>query len=170
MPRPFVDSCPHRRTGAGRRWTWPRWTDEERRWVRVRKPHHRARGSIVAGIFISYRRDDSEGEAGRLFETLAKRYGSPNVFMDVDSMTLGGDFRTIADFGISFLVGNSDDARVGLSNRGMLAFNLEFTDGTSGVFTAAIPIPEPTTSVLSLIPVALVAWKRAWPVSGPSRC
>ncbi|WP_309890449.1 hypothetical protein [Archangium sp.] len=35
-------------------------------------------------IVISYRRDDSGGQAGRLFAHLTKHFGSDSVFMDVD--------------------------------------------------------------------------------------
>jgi len=44
-------------------------------------------------IFISYRRDDSSGYAGRLFDYLAARFGKENVFMDVDTIKPGEDFR-----------------------------------------------------------------------------
>ncbi len=44
-------------------------------------------------IFISYRRDDSEGEAGRLFDDLIRAFGSDNVFMDVAGIKPGVDFR-----------------------------------------------------------------------------
>ena len=37
----------------------------------------------MPGIFISYRRDDSEGQVGRLFEDLKEAFDSGLVFMDV---------------------------------------------------------------------------------------
>jgi hypothetical protein len=46
-------------------------------------------------IFISYRRDDSAGYAGRLFDFLSVRFGSKNVFMDVDTIEPGDDFRKV---------------------------------------------------------------------------
>ena len=46
-------------------------------------------------IFISYRRDDSAGYAGRLFDFLAARFGSENVFMDIDTIEPGDDFRKV---------------------------------------------------------------------------
>src|SRR4051812_1872803 len=45
-----------------------------------------------AGVFVSYRRDDSAGHAGRLGEALVQRYGRAQVFLDVESIELGGDF------------------------------------------------------------------------------
>lgn len=46
-------------------------------------------------IFISYRRDDSEGQAGRLFDDLTANFGSDAVFMDVAAIKKGLDFRRI---------------------------------------------------------------------------
>ena len=47
----------------------------------------------MPGLFISYRREDSEGQAGRLFEGLKARFGQDRVFIDVDSIEPGRDFR-----------------------------------------------------------------------------
>jgi len=44
-------------------------------------------------IFISYRRDDTEGEAGRLYDDLVRAYGDDSVFMDVSGIQPGSDFR-----------------------------------------------------------------------------
>lgn len=43
-------------------------------------------------IFISYRRDDAAGYAGRLHERLSDRFGSDRVFMDIDDIPPGSDF------------------------------------------------------------------------------
>ena len=43
-------------------------------------------------IFISYRREDSAGYAGRLHEELAERFGAGEVFRDVDTLRAGQDF------------------------------------------------------------------------------
>jgi hypothetical protein len=43
-------------------------------------------------IFISYRRDDSAGHAGRLFDGLKDRLGAEHVFMDVTDLRPGQDF------------------------------------------------------------------------------
>jgi hypothetical protein len=48
-------------------------------------------------IFISYRRDDSEGESGRLFDDLVRAYGDDSVFMDVAGIQPGLDFRKAID-------------------------------------------------------------------------
>jgi len=47
----------------------------------------------LRAIFISYRREDTQGEAGRLFDDLSMAFGEPNVFMDVDAIQPGRDFR-----------------------------------------------------------------------------
>jgi formylglycine-generating enzyme required for sulfatase activity len=44
------------------------------------------------GIFISYRRDDSAGHAGRLFDRLGAHFGVGQVFMDLERMEPGEDF------------------------------------------------------------------------------
>lgn len=46
----------------------------------------------VDGIFISYRRDDSAGYAGRLYDRLVAHYGAERVFMDVEGIDPGTDF------------------------------------------------------------------------------
>ena len=43
-------------------------------------------------IFISYRRDDTDAEAGRVFDRLAAEFGYRHVFIDVDSMPAAVDF------------------------------------------------------------------------------
>ncbi|MCW5581273.1 MAG: toll/interleukin-1 receptor domain-containing protein, partial [Luteimonas sp.] len=43
-------------------------------------------------IFISYRREDSAGFAGRLADALEARHGADNVFRDVDDIRPGSDF------------------------------------------------------------------------------
>jgi hypothetical protein len=53
--------------------------------------------SLLPSIFINYRRNDSEGEAGRLFDELANRFGENSVFMDVAAIEPGRDFRKAID-------------------------------------------------------------------------
>jgi hypothetical protein len=50
----------------------------------------------MSGIFISYRRSDAAGYAGRLYDRLASRFGSRRVFIDIDNIEPGDEFtRTI---------------------------------------------------------------------------
>jgi hypothetical protein len=44
------------------------------------------------GIFISYRRADSQAITGRIHEKLVERFGAETVFMDVDNIPPGEDF------------------------------------------------------------------------------
>jgi hypothetical protein len=46
------------------------------------------------GIFISYRRDDASGYAGRLYDRLVAHFGARRVFMDVEGIEPGADFVT----------------------------------------------------------------------------
>ncbi|MEP6609485.1 MAG: toll/interleukin-1 receptor domain-containing protein [Burkholderiaceae bacterium] len=55
----------------------------------------------MRGIFISYRREDAEGQAGRLFDDLSAHYGREAVFMDVAGIKKGLDFRRIIDEHVS---------------------------------------------------------------------
>jgi len=51
----------------------------------------------MSGIFLSYRRDDSQGEALHLFEDLKKHFGADQVFMDISGIDPGRDFRKVID-------------------------------------------------------------------------
>ncbi|HTU43280.1 MAG TPA: toll/interleukin-1 receptor domain-containing protein [Candidatus Aquilonibacter sp.] len=55
----------------------------------------------MRGIFVSYRRSDSEGEAGRLFDDLAMHFGEHAVFMDVAAIEAGRDFRKAIEEGVT---------------------------------------------------------------------
>ena len=44
------------------------------------------------GVFISYRREDSAGDAGRLYDWLARRFGAERVFRDVNTLLPGTNF------------------------------------------------------------------------------
>ncbi len=46
----------------------------------------------MARIFISYRRGDSIGHTGRLFDLLSKHFGSEQVFMDIDTIGPGENY------------------------------------------------------------------------------
>jgi hypothetical protein len=53
------------------------------------------------GIFISYRRDQTAAQAGRLYDWLVTRFGDDHVFMDVDSIRLGVDFVQVIEDAVS---------------------------------------------------------------------
>ena len=47
----------------------------------------------MRAIFISYRREDVEGHARSLFQDLIAEFGKDKVFMDVEGIEPGLDFR-----------------------------------------------------------------------------
>ena len=47
---------------------------------------------MSGGVFVCYRRGDTAGFAGRIYDRLAKRLGRDNVFIDVDNIQPGLDF------------------------------------------------------------------------------
>ena len=46
----------------------------------------------MGGIFISYRRDDSQAWAGRLYDALRRTFGPSRVFRDIDTLEAGADY------------------------------------------------------------------------------
>jgi len=46
-------------------------------------------------VFINYRRDETAGEARALYNDLVELLGTERVFMDVDNIALGRDFRQV---------------------------------------------------------------------------
>ena len=53
-------------------------------------------------LFLSYRREDSAGHAGRLADHLLDRFGAGSVFMDVESIEAGADFTEAIDRAIAY--------------------------------------------------------------------
>src|SRR5215471_5118129 len=58
-------------------------------------------GPALGGVFISYRRQESSGITGRLYDRLAGRFGDDQVFMDVDTIALGADFTQVITQAVS---------------------------------------------------------------------
>jgi hypothetical protein len=48
-------------------------------------------------IFINYRREDTAGHAGRLYDALAARFGDDHVFIDIDAIDPGEDFTQVVE-------------------------------------------------------------------------
>lgn len=46
----------------------------------------------MSGVFLSYRRDDTAGDARRIHDRLAKRFGAGLVYIDVEDIPLGVKF------------------------------------------------------------------------------
>jgi hypothetical protein len=47
----------------------------------------------MSGIFINYRRNDTDGEAAHLHGDLAAHFGAPRVFLDLEDILPAADFR-----------------------------------------------------------------------------
>jgi hypothetical protein len=60
----------------------------------VSSPGQRERRSPEPGVFISYRRSETSGYAGRLYDALAEHFGAERVFMDV-TMEAGIDYTVV---------------------------------------------------------------------------
>jgi hypothetical protein len=84
----------------------PRW----RRIATTQQPRERA-----LRVFLSYRREDASGHAGRLYDQLAARYGAEEVFMDIDAIPLGSEFRQTISGAVA-----SCDVLIALMGRGWL--------------------------------------------------
>jgi hypothetical protein len=108
-------------------------------------------GSLAAGGGI-----DSTNDAGLWAQnpngilTLVARKGD---LFDVAP----GDHRTISGIGFQNLSGGEDGMPVTFNDDFTLTFQLQFTDGTGGIFTATLPAPEPSTLILTAIAAALGA-------------
>ena len=50
------------------------------------------RSYMSTRVFVSYRRDDAAGDAGRLADYLHRRFGAAQVFLDIDTIEPGADF------------------------------------------------------------------------------
>lgn len=68
-------------------------------------------------IFISYRRDDTEAVAGRLYDALRSRFGRDRVFRDIDTLRGGQDY-TVA---IERVIQSSDVVLVLIGGRWLKA-------------------------------------------------
>jgi hypothetical protein len=78
----------------------------------------------MPSIILSYRRSDSDVIAGRMHDRLASHYGTNSVFMDIDSIPFGLDFREhiksallqndilIAVIGPNWIGGSGDNSRI----------------------------------------------------------
>lgn len=69
-----------------------------------------------------------------------------------------GDSRTVSSFGFTGGSGDEDGLACGLNDRGQIAFQVSFTDGSDGIFIA---VPEPgSAALLGLGAAALIVLRR----------
>lgn len=52
---------------------------------------------MAGNIFISYRRDDTRADARSIYQRLQRTFGAKKLFMDVDTIERGRDFRSVID-------------------------------------------------------------------------
>jgi pSer/pThr/pTyr-binding forkhead associated (FHA) protein len=63
--------------------------------IRVTHPQDRLpQASDRHGVFVSYRRSDAKHVTGRIADQLCSEFGDDQIFLDVDSIPFGVDFRT----------------------------------------------------------------------------
>lgn len=55
----------------------------------------------MSRIFINYRRQDTEGYVGRLYDHLVQHFERSDIFMDVDSISPGADFVQVLEEAVS---------------------------------------------------------------------
>jgi hypothetical protein len=63
----------------------------------------------MAGVFISYRRNDSDVAAGRLADDLSEIFGRDSIFRDVDRLEAGEDYANALDHALNSCVALLDD-------------------------------------------------------------
>ena len=105
----------------------------------------------MRSVFISYRREDSEGQARSLNFELVEMIGKDSVFMDVDSIALGQDFRQVlrqrlesCDLMLALIGPGWLDAKDGAGNRRLESS----TDLVRQEIAAALRRNIPVTPVL----------------------
>jgi len=67
-------------------------------------------------VFISYRRDDTSGYAGRLYDQISAAFGADHVFIDVATIEPGSDFVEVIEQRVS-----ACDALIALIGKNWLA-------------------------------------------------
>jgi TIR domain len=60
-------------------------------------PDRTAMAASTLRVFLNYRREDTSGHAGRVYDSLAERFGSEHVFMDVDAIDPGADYTEVIE-------------------------------------------------------------------------
>lgn len=94
----------------------------------------------MRAIFVSYRRDDTPGEAGCLFDDLVGEFGDRSLFMDVAAIEAGRDFRKVIDESVATcgmllaIIGLSSHPSSPLTNLRSLRRSLVLAERASGPF------------------------------------
>jgi hypothetical protein len=104
-------------------------------------------------IILSYRPSDSDVITGRNRDNLANHYGEDAVFMDIDSIPLGFDYRELSDnkvmiavIGPKWLGGLGKDARINANNVDGVVITFVSTSESITLRTARLTV-RPTRNV-----------------------
>jgi hypothetical protein len=117
-------------------------------------PRFAARGSKMVNpgtatkVFISYRRADTAGHAGRLYDRLCGHFGPANVFMDVEDIAGGVDFVEA----IQTSVGNCD-VLIAIIGRGWIEAATRATSSSRASDWVALEITTALARNVRVIPV-----------------
>lgn len=138
----------------------------------------RGKHYLFMNIFVSYRRDDSASETGRICDRLIAEFGSDSVFTDVDSIPIGVDFRehlsdTIEQCHIMLVVIGDDwvnarneqsDKRLNLSND-FVRLEIE-TALTSGIPIIPVLVGGSTMPTADELPLSIqhLAFRQGLPI------
>lgn len=104
----------------------------------------------MTGVFISYRRSDSEGFAGRIYDNLITKLRPDSVFLDVDKIAVGADF-------VAAVTSNIDRANVVLVVIGPTWASTSRSGGQ-------VRLHDPEDPVATEVRLALAARKSIIPV------
>ena len=131
------------------------------------------------GIFINYRREDTSAYAGRLYDALVGHFGPNRVFIDIDTIRPGEDFREViqrtctscevllAVIGKNWMKSRDKKGKSRLHNendlvRMEIASALEKRLHVIPVLVGGAEMPEPSTLPEDL---QSLAFRNAWEIS-----
>jgi len=131
------------------------------------------------GIFINYRREDTSAYAGRLYDALVGHFGPNRVFIDIDTIRPGEDFREViqrtctscevllAVIGKNWMKSRDKKGKSRLHNendlvRMEIASALEKRLHVIPVLVGGAEMPEPSTLPQDL---QSLAFRNAWEIS-----
>ncbi|MGZ5259352.1 MAG: toll/interleukin-1 receptor domain-containing protein, partial [Burkholderiales bacterium] len=69
--------------------------------LRLSSSRHERVVRVMTSIFLSYRRSDTGGYAGRLTDALEKHFGKNSVFQDIEAITPGSNFEKAIDTAVA---------------------------------------------------------------------
>jgi hypothetical protein len=122
----------------------------------------RFRHGDMAKIFLSYRRSDSRATAGRIADKLTSRFGKRAVYVDVDDIPFGADFRKAIEAALH--EGDVVVAVVGPRWRGEAESTIRIFENTDPV---RIEIETALTRGVAIVPILVDGAKMPLPTELP---